>query len=319
MRDPEILARIDLGFAVVSGKYLKHVFKSQRALLEYLIENSSTPFYICASAELHGVIQAAFVLSKLNLIAPPKIFSPRILSFNKPTGTFSEKDLTWSFEENTHYAFGGPRFLTFDDFLFAAASKSLLERPQEDVYKIMVDHSFWIPANWFYPVNLEALARLLAIIGDPRWYLSEDFGKKRYKKVYELVGLDYIKFKLALMDGSVYRNPVLYALASWGDLEVLHSVVTSDKEDLIKSLPYNRNIFINTFVKETEHLKKNPIKVMYRITLQFVAALCESWVNFLSKGSESCIDVVPFTYKNEYFINDYKKYMLPLVASPIGQ
>lgn len=313
----EILARIDIGYAVISGKRLKYLFKSQRALIEYLMENNSTQFYICAAPDLCDLIQAAFVLSQLKLITPPYIVSSRLVKFNKPHKINSETDLTWDFDIDVHFALGGPRPLTFDDFLFAVASKNMLERPQDSVYNIMLDHSFWIPANWFYPVNLEALARTLATIGDPRWHLTEDLGKKRYNNIYGLLGLDYIGFKLALVDGNIYKNPPLYALHSWGALEVLHSVATSDKEDLEISLPYNKNVFINRFIDETRNGTKHPIKAMYRITLQFIAALCESWVNFLSKSSERSIDVIPFKYNNSKFINDYKRYMLPLSVTAL--
>ena len=212
-------------------------FRSTRkAISEF---NKYSSFLVCVSRTHYRILedlyqrhnsgnQTVYVVSPVSFdtVFPDDIYATMLSSWNYPK------------------SIGGPRPIRYEDYYFAHVHKNYsCDGLEKYVYPEFCDHILHPYISFFNVADWEALARIVGLIGDPRWYYdqSESQDKTVYRNV--MCGLG-IRLEAVFMNlfGSV-TTPWDYALAAWFDSRMIPVLgdtrdffdTTSDQDEMLGS------------------------------------------------------------------------------------
>lgn len=289
MKDTYLLVKTNIGFVVFRHNSVLEVFPTPYGLVRFIMAHSDGNYIIFPCRDMARVIEFLYIMEHFLSDVSAKIASPQLLSIVMPEPLNPDKTVRCVFDANVHPALGGPRELTHDDLIYAVANLSMASRPHLDVFPILQEHSFWIPANWYNVADVEALARFMAYIGDPRWFLEDSAGSSRYRNLYRLLGLhDKRKFRRCFAKKLV-MNPPMYAFRSWFSYAALQRVVDGDRDFTEQPGSFLLEKLYNACRTGSEHF----LAALFKLTKEFVAVFCEVWAHFLTHRAPEDLKYLP--------------------------
>lgn len=311
MHDTYDLVKTNLGFVVFRNGVAVEIYPTAAGTIQFVTAHLGNPYTIFACTEMARVIEFFYVTENFLPFVSVKIASPLLLSLEGPGG--ASCDITCSYDATVHPALGGPRELTPDDFLYAVANLSLDARPKLDIFPIMQRHSFWIPANWYNVADTEALARLMAYIGDPRWYLVDSPDDDRYEQLYRLLKLRSRRNFFRAFAHNAVDNPALLAFRSWFSHAALQRSIDGTEDSTNEPGSFFLDRLCNHYGVSGDQF----VSVLFDVTREFVAVFCELWAHFLTHRSAEDIQYLPVDLGK--FSGFYQDYVKPLFPVLVGQ
>jgi len=313
MQDNYAIVRTNIGFVIFRNNQAIEVFPTPYGVTHFVMSHMDGAYTIFPCREMARIIEFFYVLDQFLPIVSVKIAAPRLISLTMPESTDPDTTIRCSYDINVHPALGGPRELTHDDFLYAMANLSLETRPNLDIFPILQEHSFWIPANWYNVADVEALARLMACIGDPRWYLEDVDVDSRYEQLYFLLGLHTRRRFVRGFLRKSSANPTMYAFRAWFSYSALQR--TLDGATDYANCP--GSFFLERLSSHYGISTERFLSAIYNVTREFVASFCELWAHFLTHRSTEDLQYLPVELGN--FSSFYQDYVMPLFPEVIGQ
>lgn len=286
-------------FCILRDDKHLEVLSTAEEVINYIDQQKQLTFRVAPSPELGNVITTLYNKWISGEIERPWIHKCLDLDFL----SFSEEGLRalyeYIFEQNIPISLGGPRGLTFDDFCYGQTWMMVQSMPEAFFLPLVGKHSF-LPLTKFFTIpNEEYLARLICLIGDPRWYLNAD-SKNELSDLYFLLGLKWKNFILILSrprEHSLER----YSLFSWFDshlaFEALNNIHTYGTEKLSDGIVGLRpgDVFYRMLYNEihsrtldyTSDKRYSFSRCVYSTSKKFIMMLTKIWLAFLNLGRSS--------------------------------
>ena len=259
----------------------------QGALKQFLLDHADQSFYYIYNPRYTQVVGILYDLHETGDIEPPYIVGPLWRRSCFPGSAFRKYLWRRVIKQRLPATQGGPRPITTDDLISSVLADSNEFQIVDPTY-LAISHSFWLPAHLFLIAKDEALAYLLGMIWDPRWYLRETDGStKRYDNLFRSFGFSWDTFKLAIKHPENSRfDPWTYAVACWYDSPCIAEGLVNLKNEVTDPLAIgNRpgDIFIRSFFAES--LMFGVQRAVYNTTLLFCKCFCDfSFSLLLSKA-----------------------------------
>jgi len=141
---------------------------------------------------------------------------------------------------------------------------------------LMFSHPLYRPLSFIESVDVDSLARLIAIIGDPRWFVDTQ-KPNRLNKLKAFLGLKFVHVEKSranadvadLVDSSRGLQRCWYAVRSWTSGRSLEETDTLSPGNFLwhKAL----------------HLEERPHMGVYKSTRSFVSFLVGVWLDMVSR------------------------------------
>lgn len=274
-----------------NGKYYvisenkPEVFLSPESCVDYILDNTKNIYYILAQPQSNLIIRTLYKLFNSGDCSEVYICKASFLNYKNISDPLTFNKL-WSviIDSKIPPSIGGPRLISYDDFLFGTIQEITQTAPITDTFLLMQDHSMWMPGNFFTITSPEAFGRTLGFIGDPRWFIQPDTQGNRYQKLYEKLGLFKENFIYYITEDPTLTTPECCCLASWYSsalcTEAFNNININDpdiapKSSLIGTRP--GDYFLRKLFRE-EARTGNGLRSLLRTTKAFIRIISDIWI-----------------------------------------
>lgn len=151
--------------------------------------------------------QTVYVVSPVSFDAvfPDDIYATMLSSWNYPK------------------SIGGPRPIRYEDYYFAYVHRQLFNNGANYVYPAFCEHILHPYISLLNIADWESLARIVGLIGDPRWYYDQTENQDRtiYRNIMRGLGISLEAAILPNPGVSYTVTPWNFAVSSWFDRDLI--------------------------------------------------------------------------------------------------